>query len=95
MRNDRATGDNNASKILDRLERPGVNRAERFYLAARQLSDPVVDFEAGGIGVLQSLLLMILYMLASSKRSSAWAYLGRLRCCRLGVLKLVLTELQE
>jgi hypothetical protein len=73
-------------KILDRLERPGVKRAERFYLAARQLSDPAVDFEAGGTGVLQSLLLIILYMLASSKRSSAWGYLGALRCRHIGVL---------
>lgn len=79
MRNDRSIGNDNSSKILDRLERPGVNRAERFYLAARQLSDPAVDFEDGGIGVLQSLLLIILYMLASSKRSSAWGYLGALR----------------
>ncbi|CZR68321.1 uncharacterized protein PAC_18220 [Phialocephala subalpina] len=76
MRNDRSIGNDNASKILDRLECPGVKRAERFYLAARQLSDPAVDFEAGGIGVLQSLLLIMLYMLASSKRSSAWGYLG-------------------
>ncbi|KAE9379652.1 hypothetical protein N431DRAFT_434576 [Stipitochalara longipes BDJ] len=76
MRNDQSIGNDNASKILNRLERPGVKRAERFYLAARQLSDPAVDFEAGGIGVLQSLLLIILYMLASSKRSSAWGYLG-------------------
>ena len=78
MRNDRPIGDDNASRILDRLERPGVKRAERFYLAARQISDPAVDFEAGGIAVLQSLFLIILYMLASSKRSSAWGYLGAL-----------------
>lgn len=76
MRNDRSIGNDNSSKILDRLERPGVNRAERFYLAARQLDDPAVDFEDGGIEVLQSLLLILLYMLASAKRSSAWGYLG-------------------
>ena len=76
MRNDRPIGDDNASRILDRLERPGVKRAERFYLAARQLSDPAAYFEAGGIEVLQSLLLIILYMLASCNRSSAWGYLG-------------------
>jgi hypothetical protein len=87
MRNDRSIGNDNASKILDRLERPGVKRAERFYLAARQLSDPAVDFEAGGIGVLQSLMLIMLYMLASSKRSSAWGYLGALRCRHTGVLQ--------
>ena len=86
MRNDRSGGNDNASKILDRLERPGVKRAERFYLAARQLSDPAADFEAGGIGVLQSLILIIFYMLASSKRSSAWGYLGTLRCHYIGVL---------
>ena len=86
MRNDRPCGNDNASKILDKLERPGVKRAERFYLATRQLSDPAIDFEAGGIGVLQSLMLIILYMLASSKRSSAWGYLGVLRCRRIGVL---------
>ena len=86
MRNDRSIGDNKANKILDRLERPGVKRAERFYLAAKQLSDPAIDFEAGGMGVLQSLILTILYMLASSKRSSAWAYLGTLRCRRVRVL---------
>ncbi|TVY44118.1 Thiamine repressible genes regulatory protein [Lachnellula occidentalis] len=79
MRNDRSIRNDNASQTLDRLECPGVKRAERFYLAARQLSDPAVDFEAGGIGVLQSLLLILLYMLASSRRSSAWGYLGRLR----------------
>jgi hypothetical protein len=80
MRNDLSNGNDNASKILDRLECSGVKRAERFYLAARQLSDPIVHFEGGGIGVLQSLLLIILYMLASSKRSSAWGYLGTLKC---------------
>ena len=87
MRNDRSIGNDNASKILNRLERPGVKRAERFYLAARQLSDPAVDFEAGGIGVLQSLMLIMLYMLASSKRSPAWGYLGALRCRHTGGLQ--------
>jgi len=86
MRNDRSTGNDNGCKSLDRLERPGVKRAERFYLAARQLSDPAADFETGGIGGLQSLLLIILYMLASCNRSSAWGYLGMLGGHHIGIM---------
>lgn len=67
------------AKILEKLEGNGVKRAERFYLAARQLRDPTIEFEDGGIVVVQSLLLMSIYMLASSKRNAAWGYLGDLR----------------
>lgn len=62
--------------ILEMLEANGVKRAERFYLAARRLKDPTTEFEEGGLEVAQSLLLMTIYMLASAKRNTAWAYLG-------------------
>ena len=80
MRKDRPTRNSNAARILERLEGNGLKRAERFYLAARQLKDPTLEFEDGGMGVVQSLLLMTIYMLAASKRNTAWAFLGKLKC---------------
>ena len=79
MRKDSPIRNAKASKILERLESSGVARAEIFYLAARQLSDPTMDFEDGGIVVVQSLLLMAIYLLASAKRNAAWGYMGKLR----------------
>jgi hypothetical protein len=80
MRKDSPTRNSNAARILERLEGNGLKRAERFYLAARQLKDPTLEFEDGGMGVVQSLLLMTIYMLAASKRNTAWAFLGKLKC---------------
>jgi hypothetical protein len=77
MRKDSPTRNSNAARILERLEGNGLKRAERFYLAARQLKDPTLEFEDGGMGVVQSLLLMTIYMLAASKRNTAWAFLGK------------------
>ncbi len=80
MRKDSPNRNSNAAKILERLEGNGLKRAERFYLAARQIKDPTIEFEDGGMGAAQSLLLMTIYMLAASKRNTAWAFLGTLKC---------------
>ena len=76
MRQDSPIRNAKAAEVLEQLESNGIKRAERFYLAARQFRDPVIEFEDGGIAVVQSLLLMTIFMLASSKRNGAWGYLG-------------------
>lgn len=63
--------------ILQRLEGAVAKLDEIFYATAKQLRDPVTDIEDGGVATVQSLLLIAIYMLASSKRNSAWAYLGK------------------
>jgi hypothetical protein len=65
------------TSILQRLEGGGIKRADIFYTAAKHLKDPVAGIEDGGIAVVQSLLLMTIYMLASSKRNTSWGYLGK------------------
>lgn len=76
MHKDIPIQDTATTRILEMLEANGVRRAERFYLAARRLKDPTTEFVEGGLEVAQSLLLMTIYMLASAKRNTAWAYLG-------------------
>jgi len=66
-------------EILQRVEGGRVNRAEIFYTTAKLLKDPVADIEDGGIATVQSLLLMTIFSLASSKRNSAWTQLGKSR----------------
>lgn len=80
MHRDIPVQDTAATRILEMLEANGVKRAERFYLAARQLKDPTTECVEGGLEVAQSLLLMTIYMLASAKRNAAWAYLGNSMC---------------
>lgn len=63
--------------ILRRLEGVGVKRAETFYHNAKGLKDPVLAIDGGELADVQSLLLAAIYMLASSKRNSAWGYLGK------------------
>ncbi|KIM99984.1 hypothetical protein OIDMADRAFT_70834, partial [Oidiodendron maius Zn] len=62
--------------IMQRLEGKTVNRAEIFYITAKEFKDPVLAIEGGEISDIQSLLLTTIYMLASSKRNAAWGYLG-------------------
>ena len=63
--------------IITRLETDGVNRAESFYLAAKNLNDPAYGLEDGEFQAVQSLLLMTIYMLTAAKRNTAFAYLGK------------------
>lgn len=55
-----------------------VDRAEVFYLDAKQLSDPTSGFEDADFWSVQALTLMSVYMLAVSKRNAAYAYSGEL-----------------
>ncbi|KAH6672312.1 fungal-specific transcription factor domain-containing protein [Halenospora varia] len=63
-------------ELLQRLEGKCMKRAEVFYATAKHLKDPVIAIEEGGIEVVQSLFLMVIYFLASAKRNSAWMHLG-------------------
>lgn len=55
-----------------------VDRADIFYLDARNLGDPSSGFEDAGFWSIQALCLMSVYMLAISKRNAAYAYTGKL-----------------
>lgn len=63
-------------EIIKRLEMDGFNRAESFYLAAKNLNDPACGLEDGEFPAIQSLLMMAIYMLTAAKRNTAFAYLG-------------------
>lgn len=77
MRKDITAPTPEENSILQRLEGGVVKRDVVFYATAKQLSDPVAGLEDGGVATVQSLLLMTIYMLASSKRNSAWGYMGK------------------
>lgn len=63
--------------IIQKLKAGGVDRAHVFYLNARSLSDPLsTGFEDSGFWSIQALALMTIYMLAISKRNTAYAYYG-------------------
>lgn len=64
------------TRILDRLGTDKAQRAESFFMIAKQLNNSTSGFEEGGIEAVQSLLLMTTYMLTASKRNTAWVYLG-------------------
>ena len=64
-------------RIVDRLRSDPMDRAEVFYANAKSLCDPVTGGEGAGIWSIQALLLMTVYMLAISKRNTAFALLGR------------------
>jgi hypothetical protein len=62
--------------IIDKLRSEHLDRAEVFYLNAKNLNDPMTGFEDQDFWSVQALLLMSVYMLAKSKRNTAFALLG-------------------
>lgn len=62
--------------IIDKLRSEHLDRAEVFYLNAKHLNDPMTGLEDQDFWSVQALLLMAVYMLAKSKRNSAFALLG-------------------
>jgi len=53
-----------------------LDRAELFFRSAKSMCNPVTGFEDADFWSVQALSLMTLYMLAVSKRNTAYAYLG-------------------
>lgn len=62
--------------VIDKLRSEHLDRAEVFYLNARNLNDPMIGLEDQDFWSIQALLLMAVYMLAKSKRNTAFALLG-------------------
>ncbi|PVI02916.1 hypothetical protein DM02DRAFT_521760 [Periconia macrospinosa] len=62
--------------VVDKLRSEHLDRAEVFYLNAKSLNDPMTGFEDQDFWSVQALLLMSFYMLAKSKRNTAFALLG-------------------
>ena len=62
--------------IIDKLRSEHLDRAEVFYLNAKSLNDPMTGLEDQDFWSVQALLLMSVYMLAKSKRNTAFAQLG-------------------
>jgi hypothetical protein len=62
--------------IIDKLRSEHLDRAEVFYLNAKSLNDPMTGLEDADFWSVQALLLMTVYMLAKSKRNTAFALLG-------------------
>lgn len=62
--------------IVDKLRSEHLDRAEVFYLNAKSLNDPMTGFEDQDFWSVQALLLMSVYMLAKSKRNTAFALMG-------------------
>lgn len=62
--------------IIDKLRSEHLDRAEVFYLNAKNLNDPMTGLEDQDFWSVQALLLMSFYMLAKSKRNTAFALLG-------------------
>lgn len=62
--------------VINKLRADPIDRAEIFYLNAKNLSDPITGFEEAGFWSIQALLLMTVYMLAVSKRNAAFALFG-------------------
>lgn len=62
--------------IIDKLRSEHLDRAEAFYLNAKSLNDPMTGLEDQDFWSVQALLLMSVYMLAKSKRNTAFALLG-------------------
>ncbi|EKG17151.1 Transcription factor fungi [Macrophomina phaseolina MS6] len=62
--------------IIDKLHRDHPDRAEVFYMNAKNLNDPLHGFEDADFWSVQALLLMSYYMLVKSKRNTAFALLG-------------------
>lgn len=62
--------------IIDKLRSEHLDRAEVFYLNAKSLNDPMNGLEDQDFWSVQALLLMSVYMLAKSKRNTAFALVG-------------------
>ncbi|EMD90295.1 hypothetical protein COCC4DRAFT_68999 [Bipolaris maydis ATCC 48331] len=62
--------------IIDKLRSEHLDRAEAFYLNAKSLNDPMTGLEDQDFWSVQALLLMSVYMLAKTKRNTAFALLG-------------------
>jgi hypothetical protein len=62
--------------MIQKLRADPLDRAEMFYLNAKSLVDPMSGFEDAGFWSIQALCLMTVYMLAISKRNTAYAYYG-------------------
>lgn len=62
--------------IIDKLRSGHLDRAEVFYLNAKSLNDPMTGLETQDLWSVQALLLMAVYMLAKSKRNTAFVLLG-------------------
>ncbi|KAH8719215.1 fungal-specific transcription factor domain-containing protein [Phaeosphaeriaceae sp. PMI808] len=62
--------------IIDKLRSEHLDRAEVFYLNAKNLNDPMNGLEDQDFWAVQALLLMAVYMLAKSKRNTSFALLG-------------------
>ncbi|RFU31785.1 hypothetical protein B7463_g4540, partial [Scytalidium lignicola] len=63
--------------IIQKLKAGGIDRSYVFFLNAKSLSDPLTTgFEDAGFWSIQALALMTVYMLAISKRNTAYAYYG-------------------
>lgn len=62
--------------IIDKLRSEHLDRAEAFYLNAKNLNDPMTGLEDQDFWSVQALLLMSVYMLAKTKRNTAFALLG-------------------
>jgi len=62
--------------LIDKLRGGHLDRAEVFYLNAKSLNDPMAGLEAQDLWSVQALLLMAVYMLAKSKRNTAFVLLG-------------------
>ncbi|KAF1829927.1 hypothetical protein BDW02DRAFT_573504 [Decorospora gaudefroyi] len=62
--------------IIGKLRTEHLDRAEAFYLSAKNLNDPMTGLEDQDFWSVQALLLMSFYMLAKSKRNTAFALLG-------------------
>jgi hypothetical protein len=62
--------------IIEKLRSEHLDRAEVFYLNAKSLNDPMTGLEDQDFWAVQALLLMAVYMLAKSKRNTAFALVG-------------------
>lgn len=62
--------------VVDKLRSEHLDRAEAFYLNAKSLNDPMNGLEDQDFWSVQALLLMAVYMLAKSKRNTAFSLLG-------------------
>ncbi|KAF7453042.1 Fungal-trans domain containing protein [Pyrenophora tritici-repentis] len=66
----------NEALVIDKLRTGHVDRAEAFYLTAKEMNDPMAGLEDQDFWSVQALLLMSFHMLAKSKRNTAFALLG-------------------
>lgn len=63
--------------VIKELRSTPFDRAEVFYLNAKDLCEPSTGFEDSGVWSIKALTLMSVYMLAVSKRNAAYAYHGK------------------